>query len=392
MRLRRRVHPVAAVALLAIAIAAILIARALASPDHHFRALHAPLHVADRAAAHSKWLRAAETAYDHARAWWDPQRGWYLKYLPGSRNHAHRLVTLWHVVHLFDATSAIAIADPAHAHIAAARAFANTAERYWDPAIRPVPGYGPAPDDPNPNARIWYDDDAWWGYAFMDAYTATHDARYMRDAERALAFVNSGWDPAGGGIFWDIHKTFKSSESLAGATLTAAMLYQQTHDARYLHMAQRNIAWADRTIRGGDGLYGARSTPARPMPYVQGPMAEAMLRLCHASGQRSWCAKGERLMQAMAKRWPALAMGPPYDAIYIRSVLEVYRMDHNPRWYALAQNVGNEILHNATLPNGLLLKTWQGRLFRQAGEPPGRLQLHAASTSVLAWLAAIPRR
>src|SRR4051794_29109317 len=388
MRLRRRINPVAVIAPLAMAVAALLIARAFANPHHQIKALRTVPQVATAARTHSKWLHAAETSYDHARAWWDPQRGWYLKFLPGSRNHADQLVTLWHVVHLFDATSAIAIADPTPSNVAAARVFANTAERYWNPNIRPVPGYGPALDDTNPSARIWYDDDAWWGYAFMDAFKATHDPRYIGDANRALTFVNSGWDPVGGGIFWDVHKTFKSSESLAGATLTAAMLYQQTHHARYLHMARRYISWADRTIKGRNGLYGARSTPARPMPYVQGPMAEAMLRLCHTTGRRSWCSEGERLMNAMARRWPALAMGAPYDSIYIRSVLEVYKMDHNPRWYALAQNVGNEILRNAALPDGLLLKTWQGQAFHQAGEPPGRLQLQGASTSVLAWLAA----
>src|SRR4051812_39843312 len=131
MRLRRRVNPVAAIAPVAIAVVVIIIARAFASPDQ-IRALRTVPQVAGSAATHSKWLRGAETSYDRARAWWDPQRGWYLKFLPGSRNHADRLVTLWHVVHLFDATNAIAIADPTPANVAAARAFANAAERYWN--------------------------------------------------------------------------------------------------------------------------------------------------------------------------------------------------------------------------------------------------------------------
>jgi uncharacterized protein YyaL (SSP411 family) len=338
--------------------------------------------VLDAAATRSKWLHAAETAYDRSRAWWDPQRGWYLKFLPADGNG--RLVTLWHVVHLFSATSAIAIADPTPAHVAAARSFATAAERYWNPAARPVPGFGPVYDAAQPGARIWYDDDAWWGVAFFDAFRATGDRRYLRDAGRALAFVNSGWDPHAGGIYWDVHHSFKSSESLAGATLTAASLYGATHDPRYLALARRYIGWANSNIKGSDGLYGARSTPARPMPYVEGPMAEAMIRLCHATGRRADCTAGEQLMQRTAARFPTLTMGPQYDSIYIRSVLEIYRLDHNRRWLAIAQRAGDEVLAKAAEPDGLLLRTWQGN----ASEPAGRLQIHGASTSVLAWLAA----
>jgi hypothetical protein len=262
--------------------------------------------------------------------------------------------------------------------------FANAAERYWNPAARPVPGYGPVFDAAQPSARIWYDDDAWWGVAFFDAFRATGDRKYLADADRALTFVNSGWDPRTGGIYWDIHRTFKSSESLAGATLTAASLYGATHDARYLALARRYIDWANRDIKGRDGLYGARSTPARPMPYVEGPMAEAMIRLCHSAGQRSYCTAGEQLMQRTADRFPTLTMGPQYDSIYIRSVVEIYRLDHNPRWYAIARSAGDQVLAKAAAPSGLLLNTWEGT----ASKPPGRLQIQGASTSVLAWLAA----
>ena len=380
---RRRLHRGAAVATLALAVVAFLVVRASARPDR-LEAAAAP-QAAQAAAQPSRWLRPAEAAYARAHAWWDPRRGWYRKFLPG---HGTTLVTLWRVVHLFSATSAIAIADPTPAHVATARWFANRAERYWNPTLRPVPGYSPGYAAMNPAARTWYDDDAWWGVAFFDAYRATGDPRYLRDAERALAFTNSGWDPRAGGIYWDIHRTFKSSESLAGATLTAASLYGVTHDPRYLTLAQRYIAWADGNIRGGDGLYGARSTPARPMPYVEGPMAEAMIRLCHSTGQTSYCTAGEQLMQSAAARFPELTMGPQFDSIYIRSVLEIYRLDHNPRWYAIAQHAGNEVLANAADPNGLLLRTWQGNTLRFPGQPPGSLQIHAASTSVLAWLAA----
>ena len=77
--------------------------------------------------------------------------------------------------------------------------------------------------------------------------------RFLADAARSLRFIDSGWDPATGGIWWNDLHAFKASESLAGATLTAAGLYEATHQPRYLALAQKYIAWADKTIRAPDG-------------------------------------------------------------------------------------------------------------------------------------------
>jgi Glycosyl hydrolase family 76 len=329
------------------------------------------------------WLAVAEAAYARSQAWWDPRTGWYRQFLPGAGQGA---ATMWGIVHLFDAASALAIADPTPRHVAAARAFAAGAERYWDPNLPPTGGYGPSPGGRGTHA--WYDDEAWWGVAFLDAYRATHERRLLASAARALAFMDSGWDPRAGGIWWDTNRTFKASESLAGATLTAAGLYQSTHDPHDLALAEKYLHWANRTIRGRDGLYGGRSTPAGPMPYVEGPLAEAELRLCRATGRHAWCTAGERLMRATADRFRTLTMGPQYDAIYVRSVLQVYSLDHHPRWYAIAARAADAARAHAANAAGLEMRTWDGRPIGAIGTPAGKLQTHAATTSVFAWMAA----
>jgi hypothetical protein len=379
------------VAAIALVLAGIAVAPRAARHRHHHHAVAARIPrpaPATTPAPHtgtteSKYLAPAEAAYARARDWWDPRRGWYRQFLPGTGTGA---ATMWGIVHLFGATSAIAIADPRPANVAAARSFARGAERYWDPDLRPVPGYGPSPGDRGTHA--WFDDEAWWSVAFFDAYRATGDRRFLRDAARALAFVDSGWDPRSGGIYWDTNRTFKASESLAGATLTAAGLYQATRDPHDLALAKRYIGWADAHIRGPDGLYGGRSTPAGPMPYVEGPMAEAMLRLCRATGRHAWCAEGERVMRAAARRFRTLTMGPQYDALYIRAVLEVYRLDHDPRWYRVAAHAADRALANAADPSGREMRTWSGLPIGSIGTPSGKLQTHAATTSVFAWMAA----
>ncbi|MEO8689177.1 MAG: glycoside hydrolase family 76 protein [Solirubrobacteraceae bacterium] len=333
-------------------------------------------------------LAAARAGIAHARAWWDPHRRWYDQYLPATGRTWR--ATLWGIVHLFGAYNAVAIADPSRADVAAARRFGIGAERYWNPALRPVPGYSRTP--PGKVGRTWYDDEGWWGVAQFDAYRATHDRRFLADAARSLRFIDSGWDPVAGGIWWNDLHAFKASESLAGGTLTAAGLFEATRRPRYLALARKYIGWADRTIRAPDGLYGARSSPRRPMPYVEGPMAEAFLRLCHATGRQAYCRKGEHLLRVTAARFPNLTMGPQFDAIYLRSLLEAYRIDHNPRWYRIAASVGAEALTHAARPDGLFLRNWDGRPIGALGTPANKLQTHAATTSVLAWLAAAKHR
>src|SRR4051794_25838402 len=222
-------------------------------------------------AAPKSYLPAASAALARTRAWWDPQRQWYRQTLSGSRG----LATNWGAVHLFGAIDALAIAAPTPAHRAAVRAFARGAERYWNPDLRPVPGYGPYPGNRGAGHRSWYDDEGWWGIAFYDAFRAAGGRRCLASASRALAFVDSGWDPKGGGVYWDTNRTFKASEGLVGGTLLAAYLYKETHKPKYLALAQKYIAWADRRLRGPDGLYGSRPSGGVPMPYVEGPMAAA---------------------------------------------------------------------------------------------------------------------
>ena len=382
MTTRRRPRVAVAALLLIVAAAATALALSL-KPSRGAEAATDP--GPTRAGNPATYLRVAEDGIARSQAWWDARRHWYRQFLGGRMGPA----TNWGIVHLFGATSAIAIADPTPAHRAAVRLFARGAERYWNPDLRPVPGYGPSPDNRGADHRTWYDDEGWWGIAFYDAYRATGDRRYLSSAARALAFLDSGWDPTTGGIYWDSNRTFKSSESLAGGTLLAAYLYRETHSTSYLDTAKRYTAWADSRLLGSDGLYKSRPTAVGiPMPYVDGPMAAAFVVLCHSTGDQAWCTKAEGLADRTARRFPTLTMGPQYDSIYIRSLLELYRLDGKRRWYGIAAAATDRAVANGRAPDGLYLRAWDGRSIRSIGTERGKLQTHAATTSTAAWMAA----
>jgi uncharacterized protein YyaL (SSP411 family) len=343
-------------------------------------AARTPAHLRTRAS----YRRAASAAIAKASAWWDPQRHWYRQRFGNSS-----LATNWGIVHLFDATDALAIADPTPAGRAAVRAFARGAERYWNPDLRPVPGYGPSQGNRGAGHRSWYDDEGWWGVAFYDAFRATGDRRYLASADRSLAFLDSGWDPKSGGVYWDTRRTFKASESLAGGALLAAYLYRDTHAPKYLALVKRYVAWADRRLLGSDGLYSSRPRGVGvPMPYVEGPMALAFELICKSTGDQSWCKRAEDLAGRTAQRFPRLTMGPQYDSIYVRALLELYRLDGKRRWYDIAAAATNRAAASARASSGLYLLTWDGRPIQTIGADPGKLQTHAATASVLAWMAA----
>jgi hypothetical protein len=123
------------------------------------------------------------------------------------------------------------------------------------------------------------------------------------------------------------------------------------------------------------------------MGYVQSPMIVAFVSLCGTTKDDSFCDKAEQLgASALAHFTTTLTHGPQYDAVYLHWMLELYRRDHDPRWYALAYDNAQRALANSRNKAGLFLRAWNGS--RAPDAPPDSLKIDAATLSVFAWLAA----
>jgi hypothetical protein len=353
-------------------------------------ASHAP-HVRVGGKAHSvqsqTYLQIAEAGVERAqRLWRDRRLGWYDSRL--NDRERYPLATIWDATPLFEALSAIEIAAPTPAHRAAVEAAASGAERYWDATLKPYPGFAPYPGDRG-NTLTWFDDNGWWGLAFLDAYRATHVARYLREAERAFAFIaQAGWNPDGGGLWWDTAHQYIAGEPLAAGALLGAQLLKLTGRRYYRTEVLKFLDWGESDFLTELRLYKRTDFDPTPTPYIEGTLVEAHEALCEA-GVSEACERAAQLADASAERFSnRLNMGPQFDTIYLHWMLVYGVQSGEARWRALAEEMAGDALAHARDARGLYLRAWDGTPITEHQAVPNMLQTDAATLELFAWLAA----
>jgi hypothetical protein len=333
------------------------------------------------------YLTLAEQGVARAERTWRARGGWYYERL--NDHEAFPLATIWGIVPLFEALDAVQIASPSASHRQAVARFASGAERYFNASLHPTPGYAPYPNDRG-QVRTWFDDNAWWGLAFMDAYRATGNSRYVHDAERAFNFIaKQGWDAAGGGgLWWNTSHPYKAGEPLAAGSLLGALLYQRTGRKFVAQQVDKFLTWADARFLTEDRLYKRTDSDATPTPYIEGPLVEAHQLLCQA-GRSDACARAKELAASCWQRFEErLNMGPQYDAIYLHWMLVYGAQTGDRGWLALARRKAAEAqAHALDGHNDLYLRAWDGSSITAHEARPNMLQTDAATVELMAWLA-----
>jgi hypothetical protein len=343
-------------------------------------------------AAQQQYLNLAQSAVAQGeQRWSDRQAHWYYARL--DDHDRYPLARIWDIVPLFESLDAIAIASPTRANQLAVTRFAAGAERYLNRRLRPLPGYSPYPGDRSAGDETWFDDNGWWGLAFVNAYRATGRPRYLNDAQRALDYIAAaGWDPQGGGIWWNTSHPFKAGAALASGTLLATLLYQQTRSAGDLAQALRFLEWANTSgFVEAERLYADTSLEPTPVDYIEAPLIYAQELLCQLTATPADCERAEELKARALKRFGYLLdFSPQYDAIYLQWMLALYSLDHDPGLYNLAVDNAYDAGTRAFNGEGLYLLSWSGQTLPPEDAEPGMLQTQAATASVFAWLAVYP--
>ncbi len=336
-----------------------------------------------QAQAGSQWLALAEQGVTLAERWWNPRQHFYNRFLVDHEKYP--LATIWDAVPLFETLVAIELAAPSSAHRAQLTRFAATAQTYLDRGLRPVPGYAPYPHDRSPGTETWFDDDAWWGLAFDEAYHATAIHRYLDDAQQAMSYAAAvGWDPDGGGMWWNTSHPYKSGPALAANALLAALVHEQTGSSTALALAERYLHWGDEHLAGKGAMWADSTADPNPVDYIEGAMIYARELLCRAGAQQ-WCAGVQALAATAMARFGLDA--PQYDTIYDHWMLALATTTGEARWAEPADRDGPMARANTVGPEGLWLDAWSGGSLGDLVFAPGMLQTQSATSELYGWLA-----
>jgi predicted alpha-1,6-mannanase (GH76 family) len=159
--------------------------------------------------------------------------------------------------------------------------------------------------------NMFFDDNGWWGLAWVAAYDLTGENQYL-DAARVIFARNlAGWDDVcGGGMWWNTKRTYKNAITTELFITLAAQLHERTPgDQEYLSWALRGWEWlAGRGLIGPNGLVndGLRADCANnggtAWTYNQGVILGGLAALYDITGDREYLRHGEFIADAALSR------------------------------------------------------------------------------------------
>jgi predicted alpha-1,6-mannanase (GH76 family) len=159
--------------------------------------------------------------------------------------------------------------------------------------------------------NTFFDDNGWWGLAWVGAYDLTGDTAYLDAARTIFARNLAGWDGVcGGGMWWSTKRTYKNAITNELFITLAAQLHQRTPDDReYLSWALRDWEWLTaRALIGPDGLVNDGLTAdcgnngGTAWTYNQGVILGGLAALYDITGDRDYLRHGEFIADAALSR------------------------------------------------------------------------------------------
>ena len=152
----------------------------------------------------------------------------------------------------------------------------------------------------------YYDDCAWWGLAWLDAFDLSAERRYLSAAEEIFRHLITGWDETfGGGVWWSRRRDYKNAITNELFGLLAARLYLRTARPNWLSWARRCWEWfAASGMIGPSGLVNDGLSPAgrnnggTTWTYNQGVVLGFLADLYSATSDRSYLSAGSVTAEA----------------------------------------------------------------------------------------------
>jgi predicted alpha-1,6-mannanase (GH76 family) len=140
----------------------------------------------------------------------------------------------------------------------------------------------------------FYDDNGWWGLAWVAAYDLTGEVRYLDAARTIFANLLTGWDDScGGGVWWNTDRSYKNAITNELFLTLAARLHQRRAGA--------GLIGADGLVN--DGLDDScQNNRGQTWTYNQGVILGGLAALFQITGDAAYLRQGEALADAALSR------------------------------------------------------------------------------------------
>jgi predicted alpha-1,6-mannanase (GH76 family) len=238
----------------------------------------------------------------------------------------------------------------------------------------------------------FYDDNGWWGLAWVAAYDLTGDVRYLDAARTIFANMLTGWDDAcGGGVWWNTERRYKNAVTNELFLTLAARLHQRCPGSGdYLEWARREWDWfCARRLIGADGLVNdglddsCQNNGGQTWTYNQGVILGGLAALHQITGDAAYLRQGEALADAALTLLTAPAPHarhgilleprehvparrrhdrdlPQFKGIFVRNLYDFYLQSQRPAYREFIRDNADSIWANDKNSNNQFGLHWAG--------------------------------
>jgi predicted alpha-1,6-mannanase (GH76 family) len=222
----------------------------------------------------------------------------------------------------------------------------------------------------------FYDDNGWWGLAWVSAYDLTGDVRYLHAARTIFANMLTGWDEAcGGGLWWNTERSYKNAITNELFLTLSARLHQRCPGTtEYLDWARREWDWfCARGLIGDKGLVNdgldaaCQNNRGQTWTYNQGVVLGGLAALYEITGDTAYLRQGEAIADAALGSLTVSASdakhgilvepgehsagrsdrdGPQFKGIFVRNLYDFYVQSRRPAYSEFIRDNARSIWAN----------------------------------------------
>jgi hypothetical protein len=289
----------------------------------------------------------------------DKKNGLYFETTDSAKNeNLHSW--LWPLCALIQATNEMETLQPGTNYM---QPVVKAIDQYYSDKP-PYPAYQDYPLKEKSSSRF-YDDNQWVALAYLDAYNRTHKKKDLENSKMIYRFMMGGLDTvSGGGLYWkEGDKNTKNTCSNGPGILVALQLYKLTKQQQYLNTALDLYKWVNRYLQAPDGVYydnikiPSLKIGKATYTYNTGTMLQSNVLLYQLTHDNKYLAEAQRIAKAGKDQFFKNGRLPGnywFNAVLLRGYIELFKVDKNKDWINFFETDADNIWNTERDSNNML--------------------------------------